>query len=159
LGLGLTVDAVVEGLLPRLLNNLSLLAKVLGRLRRTSMIIFTKHLFQCLSTKYFNYTISRDSPRWWDADRSRVGAVANILENIYKEDNISDAFVEVVKNGSSVDSLSIQRACILTVTKLGGAHLDKMVDYTLASWADRLFITHTPIMAQECTSPHISHSH
>ena len=151
--LGLTVDAVVEGLLPQLLNDLSLLAKVLSRLRRTSILIFTKHLFQYLSTKYFNYTISRDTPRWWDADRSRVGAVASVLDNIYKEDNMSDVFVDVVKSGSGVDALSIQRACILTVSKLGGAHLDKMVDYMLASWADRLFITHTPIMAQECITP------
>lgn len=155
----MTVDAVVEGLFPQLLNDLSLLAKVLSRLRRTSILNFTKHLFQYLSTKYFTYTISRDTSRWWDADRLRVGAVAGVLYNIYKEDKMPDVFVDIVKIGSGVDILSIQRACILATSKLGGGHLDKVVDYLLESWADRLFITHTPIMAQECRIRHICRSH
>jgi hypothetical protein len=149
---------VVEGLLPQLLNDLSHLAKVLRPLRRTSVFIFTKHLFQYFSTMYFNYTISRDTPRWWDADRSRVGAVAGVLYEIYKEDKLADVFVDVVRSGSGVDTLPIQRACILTLSNFSTAHLDKMVDDMLASWADKLFITHTPIMAQECTIRHICRS-
>lgn len=150
---------MVEGLFPQLLNDLSLLAKVLSRLRRTSIFNFTKYLFQYLSTKYFNYTISRETPRWWDADRFRLGAVAGVLYNIYKEDKMPDVFVDVVKIGSGVDILSIQRACILATSKLSGGYLDKVVDYLLESWADRLFITHTPIMVQECRIRHIFRSH
>lgn len=145
----MTLDAVIEGLFPNVLNDLSHLAKVLSRLRRTALLIFTKQLFQYLSIKYFNYTTSRDSVRWWDADCSRVGAVAGVLYDIYKDDKLPDVFVELVKSGSGVDSLPVQRACILAVSKFGGDWLDSMVEYNLATWADKLFITHTPVMAQE----------
>lgn len=143
------IDAVIEGLLPHIFDSLPLLAITLNRLRRTSLLIFTKQLFQYLSTKYFNYTISRDDVRWWDADRTRVGAVAGILYDLYKLDKLPEILIDVVRTGNGLDSLPIQRACSLVVAKLGEGQLNPVVDLILASWADKLFITHTPVMAQE----------
>src|SRR5436305_8281293 len=123
----LTVDAVMEGLLPQLLNHLSLLSKTLSRLRRTPVFIFTKQLLHYLSTMYFDYTTSRDKSQWWNADRSRVGAVAGLLYNIYKEDKLSDIFIDVIKNGSGFESIQMQRACVLAVSKFGGQYLESVL--------------------------------
>jgi len=149
----LIVDAVVEGLLPHLLNDLSLLARTLERLRPSSIVIFTKQLFRYLSTKYLNYTISRDTPRWWDADRARVGAVAGILYDLYKENKPTAVFVSIVKSGSGLHTLSIQRACILSMSKFHGEYLVEIVNYLLALWADKLFVTHRSVVEQEGTNP------
>jgi hypothetical protein len=103
---------------------------------------------QHFSTKYFDYTISREGPRWWDSDRSRVGAVAGLLTEIFLRKN-TDILIEVIKN--RVDSLSLQRACITAISQLG--RIDEIVRYILATWTDKLYITHTPVVAQEGLSP------
>jgi hypothetical protein len=57
----------------------------------------------------------------------------------------TDILIEVVKNG--VDSLSLQRACITAISQLG--RINDVVQYILATWTDKLYITHTPVVAQE----------
>jgi len=110
--------------------------------------VFTKHLLQYLSSTYLNYTISRDGARWWDADRSRVGAVAGVLSQLYNQDKLLDILVDVVQAGG-IDTLPIQRACSISVSKVEGGQLNSMVNYLLAQWGDKLFVNHTPVMAQE----------
>lgn len=117
--------------------------------------MFTKHLLQYLSSTYLNYTISRDTPRWWDADRSRVGAVGGVLSQLYNQDKLSDILVDVVQAGG-IDTLPIQRACTLAISKFEGGQLNLMVNHLLAQWGDKLFINHTPVMAQEGSQLHDS---
>lgn len=138
---------MIEGLFPNMLHAIPVLAIALVRLRKTSLLVFTKHLLQYLSSTYLNYTISRDGARWWDADRSRVGAVAGVLSQLYNQDKLLDILVDVVQAGG-IDTLPIQRACTLAVSKFGG-QLNSMVDYLLTQWGDKLVINHTPVMAQE----------
>ena len=147
------VDAVIEGLFPHLLQNLPVLASELARLRKTSLLVFTKHLLQYLSSTYLNYTISRDTARWWDADRSRVGAVAGVLSQLYNQDKLSEILVDIAQAGG-IDTLPIQRACTLAISKFEGEQLNSMVNHLLAQWGDKLFMNHTPVMAQEGSQLH-----
>jgi len=137
-----------------MLHAIPVLAIALVRLRKTSLLVFTKRLLQYLSSTYLNYTISRDGARWWDADRSRVGAVAGVLSQLYNQDKLLDILVDVVQAGG-IDTLPIQRACTLAVSKFGG-QLNSMVDYLLTQWGDKLVINHTPVMAQEGSQLHDS---
>jgi hypothetical protein len=140
----LTLDVVVEGLFPRITGHLLEFAQVITSLRRTAGIILAKSLLQYFSATYFDYTISREGPRWWDSDRSRIGAVANLLTTIFPH-KTTDILIQVIKNG--IETLSLQRACITAISKLG--RIDEIVQYILATWTDKLYITHTPVVAQE----------
>ena len=149
---GPDLDFVIESLFPYCINDLSKLSTILLPLRRTTLLNFSKHFLQYLSTNYLNYTVSQDAVRWWDADRSRVGAVAGVLHAVYDAEKLADIFVDVVKNGVWIDTLPLQRACVLSIASLGPQRLDVLTDHLLASWSDKLSITHTPVMAQERTS-------
>lgn len=151
-------DAVVETLVPNILSELSSLANVLSSLRRTGLLVFTKQLLHYLSVRYFNYTIVREGKQWWDADRARVGAVAHLLYDLYHHDKLSDIFVDIVKSGTNINALPMQRACILAISKLGEHRLQTLVDSLLGTWADKASITHTPVVAQEGTLT-IDHAH
>lgn len=129
---------------PRITEHLFEFAQVITSLRRTAGIILAKALLQHFSATYFDYTISREGPRWWDSDRSRIGAVAGLLTEIFPRKN-TDILIEVIKTG--LDSLSLQRACITAISRLG--RIDEIVQYILATWTDKLYITHTPVVAQE----------
>lgn len=146
------VDAIIEGLFPQMLDALLVLPKALMRLRKTSMLVFTKNLLQYLSSTYLDYTISRDGARWWDADRTRVGAVAGVLSQVYDHGKLSGILVEVIQGGG-VDTLPIQRACTLAVSQINGGQLHSMVTYLLSLWGDKVFINHTPVMVQEGLQP------
>lgn len=150
--LQLIADSFIEGLFPQVIDFLALLAKSIQQLPRTRLLIFTKHLLQYFSVRYFNYAISQKGERWWDADRSRVGAVAGVLYEIYQSHKMMDLLVGVAKTGTNLENLSIQRACILAISEAGESHLDLLTDYLLGVWADKLFITRTPVTAQEGTS-------
>jgi hypothetical protein len=134
-----------------MIDSLEDMASVLNRFRRTTSILFAKQLLQYLSKTYLNFTISQEGYRWWDADRSRVGAVANIIYTLYKLDHQPDLLVNVIKAGS-ITSLPIQRACTLAVSKFGDP-ISSLLDTLLGLWADKFSITHTPVMVQEGMSP------
>lgn len=161
----------MEGVFAPNLKQLPLLATVLSRLRRTSLLLFTKQLLQCLSTKYLIYSIRQEGQRWWDADRSRVGAVARILYDLYSHDKLSEFLVDTIKS-ANLNSLPLQRGVTLTISKLSSANLSSVTEYLVSSWADKVYILHTPIVAQEgpstlyqadnspnATSPTMSRSH
>jgi|SRR5579862_4099537 len=131
--------------MPRLL----LLAEVLQKLPRTSNLLFAKQLLSYISKNYLDYSVSQDGARWWDTDRSRIGAVAHLLHALYQQQKLSDILTEVIKNSSSLNTLPIQRASILAVSAIGSKHLDGLTEYFLALWGDKGYITHTPISAQE----------
>jgi hypothetical protein len=145
------VGSVIEGLLPDLLNHIPLLSAVILNLRRTTTILFTRHLLSYLTSRFLDYTVSRTVPRWWDSDRSRVGAVASVLCELYSSQQLTSILVQVVQNTWGMDSLAIQRACILAVASIGEQFLTSLTDYFLALWTDKGFINHTPISAQEST--------
>src|SRR5277367_2432006 len=142
------VAAVIEGLFPQMLHQLPVLTNVLVPLRKTSLLVFTKHLLHYLSSTYLDYTISRDGARWWDADRTRVGAVAGVLSQLYSQDKLSGILVEVIQVGG-IDALPIQRASTLMVSQFNGGQLNSMVNYLLSLWGDKFSINHIPVMAQE----------
>src|ERR1700694_226909 len=102
--------------MPSILTDLPSLAQVLNALRRTGVLVFTKQLLHYLSVKYFNYTINRDGEEWWNADSTRVGAVARVLYEVYRHEKLSQVFIDIVKSGTNIDALSIQRACILAIS-------------------------------------------
>ena len=125
------------------------MVKVLERLRKASLLVFTKHLLQYLSSTYLNYTIAREGlARWWEADRSRVGAVAGILAQLYSHDKLSGILVDVIETGG-MDTLPIQRATTLALSTFPGDKLLSVVNYLISLWGDKLFINHTPVMVQE----------
>jgi len=147
------VDLIVEGIFPRVIHHLAEFATVITHLRRTSAIILTKSVLQHLSSTYFDYTTSREGARWWDSDRTRIGAVAGVLYDIFNTDKNAQILLGVVKGGTGVDSLSIQRSCVLAISQLG--RIDEVIQNILATWSDKVYIEHTPVVAQEGTCPQI----
>jgi telomere length regulation protein len=145
----LILDLVISALMPQVLDKLMLLAEVLPKLRRTINLLFAKQLLVYLSNQYFNYSISREGPRWWDADCSRVGAVATILHDLYQQSKLSDILVEIMKSAASLITLQIQRASTLAISKIGSQQLVDVADHFISLWGDKGYITHTPISAQE----------
>src|SRR5271156_1023603 len=137
--------------MPQMLSCLNLFRDVLITLHTSTQRSVTKHLLQYLSEKYLNYSISREGSQWWESDKTRVGAVAEALREIYHQDALSQILVDNIKNISGLDKLSRQRACILTVSKLSGTRLTSLTDFFVALWADKVAILHTPIMRQEGT--------
>ena len=145
----LTLDSVIESLVPEVFGNIPLMTQVMLDLPRTSLLVFIKHLLQYLSLQYLSYATSQLSNRWWDADRSRVGAAASLLYELHQDQKLATAFVDLVKRGTGVDSCPIQRVCVLTISVLGKDLLSSFVNYMLAQWADKLSINHTPVTLQE----------
>ena len=137
--------------MPQMLSCLNLFRDVLITLHTSTQRSVTKHLLQYLSEKYLNYSISREGSQWWESDKTRVGAVAIALHEIYNQDALSQILVDNIKNISGLDKLSMQRACILTVSKLSGNHLISLTNFFVTLWADKVAILHTPIMRQEGT--------
>jgi len=144
--------------LPQILTRLLLLGETLQSLRRTSNLLFAKQLLSYMEVKYLSYNTSRDGPRWWDADRSRVGAVAGILHELYAQRRLTEILLEAIKNNASIQNLAVQRSTVLALRSIGSNYLDTLLDHLLAVWSDKGYITHTPISAQEGKLTHfISH--
>jgi len=133
----------------QMLSCLDIFSNVLITLHKSTQRSITKYLIQYLSEKYLNYSISRDGSHWWESDRSRVGAIAKALHEIYSHDAVSQILVDNIKNISGLEKLSMQRACVLAVSKLSRDHLTSLTDFFVALWADKVLILHTPIMRQE----------
>ena len=138
-------------MLPDLIQRLAEFATVITHLRRTSAIILTKSVLQYLSTTYLDYPMPREGARWWDSDRARVGAVAGVLYDIFNTDKNAQLLLGVVKGSTGIDSLPIQRACILAISQVG--RIDDVIQNILATWSDKVYIKHTPVIAQEGIRP------
>jgi hypothetical protein len=122
---------------------------VLLQIPRPPLLVFIKYLLQYLSQRYLNYVIPQKGDRWWDADRARVGAVAQVLYELHRERQLGKALVDVSKQGTSLDSCPLQRAWVLGISALGEDMLSSLADHLLAVWADKLSMNYTPVSVQE----------
>ena len=76
-----------------------------------------------------------------------MGAVAGVLYEIFKHEANSNVLSSIVNGGVGIDSLSIQWACVVAVDKT--VDLDNVIDHLLSTWSDKVYVNHTPVVAQE----------
>jgi len=148
---------VIEGLMPIFIEGLSnsndVFHGVPGRLPGTRLLLFIRQLLQYLSITYFDYTISREGPQWWEADTSRVGAAISLLMAMFPSSQVEVGktqriYGQIVENGTGLENLSIQRACVRCATQFG-FYANTLVENLVTKWGDKAYINHTPISAQE----------
>ena len=129
---------------------------VLLRLPNTKLTLFIRQLLLYLSRTYFDYTISRDGPRWWEADSLRVGAGITLLTTMLslnddQNEKIQITLRRIVENGSCLENLSIQRICS-HIPIHSSLYTNSLVENLISKWGDKAYINHTPISAQESPS-------
>lgn len=160
------IDSVVEGFVTVLLQDLLTptgvpqYSSVLLRLPNTKLFLFTRQLLQYLSRTYFDYTIARDGPLWWEADSLRIGAAISLLITLFslndsRNEKILATLNQIIENGSGLENLSIQRICTRLSTH-SNLYPNSLVNNLISKWGDKAYINHTPISAQESPSPTIS---
>lgn len=135
-------------------------SSVLLRLPNTKLTLFIRQLLLYLSRTYFDYTISRDDPRWWEADSLRVGAGISLLTAMFslnepQNEKIQISLRRIVENGSVLENLSIQRICSHIPTH-SSLYTNSLVNNLVSKWGDKAYINHTPISAQESSSSLLS---
>ena len=128
-------------------------SNVLLRLPNTKLTLFIRQLLSYLSRTYFDYTIPRDGPRWWEADSLRVGAGISLLTAMFslnepENEKVQTTLRRIVENGSGLENLSIQRICSHIPTH-SNLYINSLVNNLISKWGDKAYINHTPISAQE----------
>jgi hypothetical protein len=121
------------------------------------MLLFIRQLLQYLSHTYFDYTVSREGSRWWEADASRVGAAITLLMTMFPTssteiEKMQKTFGHIIENGTGMENLSIQRACVRCATQ-SGFYTETLVENLVTKWGDQAYINHTPISVQEGLIP------
>lgn len=101
---------------------------------------------------------------WWKKDAENIGAVSKLISEILIEElgveDFQQALLEWINSHGGVgDSIGIRRAVLLAVASLKRKDLvQDIFQKSLNSFADKLWMKHTPILRQEGKEDNFSRS-
>ena len=141
--LSLDARTIVQEILKRSIPDrphLANVAAMAGLLSTAHKKQFLSNMLQHLQATYLDLPTERSSIDALRRDGDRIGAVASLIK-VFQS---GEQFAEILLHDASLYTLSMRRAIVLTIVNMKEA-----AKTCLETFADALYIKHTPVIAQE----------